>query len=82
MAILFPQIAYLLRYQSIYNKIHLSTFVENLAITKKFAKYNVNIILIEIGSSFQITDLENYKEADLYYIYQKLVEKLIYYGII
>lgn len=58
-------------------KIYQSAFTQDLIIEKEFNNYNVNIILIKVGSSIKILDPKDYNEADLY-MYQRLVRKLIY----
>lgn len=59
-------------------KVYQSAFVQNLVIEKGLTNYNVNVILIKADSSILITNPENYNETD-FYIYQKLVKKLIYF---
>lgn len=58
-------------------KIHQSVFVRDLVIEKIFTDCNTNVIPIKAGSYIEITDLRDYKEANLH-MYQRLVRKLIY----
>lgn len=58
-------------------KIHQLAFILDPIIKKGLTNCNANVIPMKAGSSIEISDLENYEEADLH-IYQKVVKKLIY----
>lgn len=59
-------------------KIYQLAFVRDLVIEKRLTNCNANIIFMNVEFFIKMTDLENYKEANLY-IYQRLVGKLIYF---
>lgn len=52
-------------------RIHQPIFVRDLVIGERFFDYNVNVILIKVGSSIKMTDPEDYDKIELH-IYQKL----------
>lgn len=46
-------------------KIDHSAFIRNLVIEKRLTDYNANVILIQVGSSIEMGDPEDYEETDL-----------------
>ena len=57
-------------------KIHQSAFVQDLVIKEGLTDYNSNIIPMKAGLSIEMSEPENYGEADLR-SYQRLVGKLM-----
>lgn len=58
-------------------RIHQSAFIRDLVIKEGFTNCNINVILMKASSSIEMSELEDYEEADLC-MYQRLIRKLIY----
>lgn len=58
-------------------KIDQYTFIRDLVIRGRLKEFIANVILIKVGSIFELFDLENNNKADLYE-YQCLIIKLMY----
>ena len=58
-------------------KIHQSEFIRDLVIEEGLTDCNANVIPMKAGSSIEMSDPENYEEANLH-TYQRLVGKLMY----
>ncbi len=58
-------------------RIHQSAFIRDLVLEKGLINCNANIIPIKAGLFIEMSEPEDYEEAD-YRIYQRLVGKLMY----
>lgn len=60
-------------------KIHQSAFIRDLVIEEGLTDCNANVIPMKAGSSIEMSDPEDYEEANLH-TYQRLVGKLMYFS--
>lgn len=58
-------------------KIDQLAFIQDLVIEERLTKCNANVMPIKAGSSIEMSDLEDYEEANLR-TYQRLIGKLMY----
>lgn len=59
-------------------KVDQPVFIQDLVIETRPTNCNTNVISMKANSSIDMSDLENYKEVNLY-TYQCLIGKLIYF---
>lgn len=60
-------------------KINQSAFIQDLVLEKRLTNCNADVIPMKAGLSIKMSDLEDYKEGDLY-TYQRIIGKWMYFA--